>query len=92
MWHKKAQTILYGLMLSLIIIILALALAPATTNFSTIAMNNSTDNSGLNCSNSSISNYDKGACVVVDLYSAYFIGALIFIGGAVLISKIIFDN
>jgi hypothetical protein len=55
-------------------------------------MNNSTDNSGLNCTDSTISNFDRGACVVVDLYPAYFVGALIFIGGAILISKIIFDN
>jgi uncharacterized membrane protein len=90
--NRKGQVIIYGLMVGLIIIVLALALAPATTNFSATAMNNSSDNSGLNCSDTTISNYDKGACVVVDLYSAYFIGALIFIGGAILISKIIFDN
>lgn len=93
MWGKKGQVILYGLMLSLVIIVVALALAKPVTDFSTTAMNNTTESSiGLNCTNESISNFDKGACVVVDLYPAYFIGVLIFIGGAILISKIIFDN
>jgi hypothetical protein len=90
--NRKGQVIIYGLMLSLVIIVVALALAKPVTDFSTTAMNNSTDNSGLNCTDSTISNFDRGACVVVDLYPAYFVGALIFIGGAILISKIIFDN
>ena len=91
MWHKKGQTIIYGLMVALAIIVLALALAPPVTNFSATAMNNTTTTSvGLNCTDGSIDNYYKAACVVTDLYSPYFVGALLFIGGAILISRIIF--
>ena len=90
--NNKGQVIIYGLMVSLIIIILALSLAKPVTDFSATAMNNSSDSAlGLNCTNSSIDNYLKATCVTVDLYSFYFIGALIFIGGAILISKIVFE-
>ena len=46
---------------------------------------------GLDCSNSSISTYDKGACMVADLTIFHFIGGLIFIAGAVLTAKLIFQ-
>jgi hypothetical protein len=79
-------------MVGLCIIILALALAKPVTDFSTTARNNTTATDlGLNCTDTTISNYNKGACVVTDLYSPYFIGILLFIGGAILISKIVFE-
>jgi hypothetical protein len=46
---------------------------------------------GLDCSNSSISSFDKATCYVVDLNIFYFIAGLIFIGGAFVTSKIIFS-
>ena len=44
---------------------------------------------GLDCGNSSISTFNKGACVVVDLTIFHFIGGLIFIAGAVIVAKLI---
>lgn len=80
-------------MLGLTIIILALALAPAGRDFIGSARNVSVgDTLGLDCDNSSISNYDKGACVITDFSLFYFFGGLIFIGGAVLGSRIIFGG
>ena len=84
--NNKASVLIYGLMLGLTVIITALALAPTVQEFTDNAMN-STD---LNCSNDSISNFDKAACVAVDLNLFYFIGALILIGGVIVTAKIIF--
>ena len=90
--NNRGSVVIYGLMLGMLIIILALALAPAVQDFTTEAMNQTVgDKAGLDCSNESISNFDKGACISVDLTLFYFIGSLIFIGGLILTSRIIFS-
>jgi len=90
MW-KKGQVMFYSIMIGLTIIILALALAPAVSYFTESARNVTTgDNYGLDCSNSSISNFDKATCVVADLNLFYFIGGLVFIAGTIVTAKIIF--
>jgi hypothetical protein len=92
MWNKKSQILIYGLMLSVTIIILAMAIAPAISESSETARNvTNGDTIGLDCTNSSISNFDKATCVVTDINTFYFVGSLIMIGGIVLISKIIFE-
>lgn len=53
---------------------------------------NGRESSGLDCSNSSISNFDKATCYVVDMNLFYFIGALIFIAGGIITAKFLFDN
>ena len=83
--NAKGQALFFSFMLGLVIIILALALAgPVKNHMDDIR---STDN--LNCSSTTISDYDKAACVVTDLSIFHFVGGLIFIGGAVLVAKII---
>lgn len=82
----------YGLMLGIVIIILALGIAPATNEVTQNAMNVSTgDSVGLDCSNSSISNFDKGTCVTADYGQTFFIGGLLFIGGAVIAARFVFS-
>jgi len=89
--NKVASVAIYGLMLALVIIILALALAPTGISFVNDAMNASSgDTLGLDCDNATISNFDKGACVVADISIFYFFGGLILIGGGIAISRIIF--
>lgn len=89
--NKKASVVIFALMLGMVIIILALALAPALQDSIGSAMNSSSgDTHGLDCDNESISSFDKGACLATDLTLFYFIGALIFIGGLVITSKITF--
>ena len=83
--NKKGQVFFYTLMLGIVILVLALALATPVKE----TVNTSRTTSDLNCSNSSISDFDKGACVVADLTLFYFIGGLIFIGGAVITAKLI---
>lgn len=89
--NQKGQIWGYSLMLGLVIIVLALALAPAGRDFVSSAMNQTVgDTLGLDCTNESISNFDKGACVVTDFSQAYFFGGLILIGGAIVVSRIVF--
>ena len=87
---KKASVLIYSLMLATLIIILALALAPATTEFTERAMNDTVgDNLGMNCS-SPDTDFTRATCYAADLTPFYFIASLLFIGGAVITAKIIF--
>ena len=112
--NRKGSVMLYGIMLGITIIILALALAPSVAEFNKDARNVSWEDNksyevengtygsyvgygnvshdGLDCDNSSISNYDKATCTFIDLNLFYFIATIIFIGGAVVTAKIIFDG
>lgn len=86
----KGQAFLVAIMVAIVFIILALAFAPAIKSFITDARSPSTDTSvGLDCSNSSISNFDKANCVVTDSFLPYFVGFLIFAGGAILGAKLL---
>ena len=88
--NKKGSVLVYGLMLGFVVLILALNLAPAVKTFVDDSMNTTTDSRvGLNCSNDSISDYDKATCVAVDASSFYFVGVLIFIGGAIVTARFI---
>lgn len=89
--NNKGQVVWgYAFMLGLTIIILALALAPSLSSFVTSAMSASTaDFIGLDCANTT-DKFVKGVCVITDFSLAYFIGALIFIGGGIIVSKIVF--
>ncbi len=89
--NKKGQVLIYGLMLGLLLIILALNLAPTISFFTTTAMNATEgDTFGLDCANSSISDINKATCIVVDLNLFYWVGALIFLSGGIITAKIIF--
>jgi len=90
--NKQGSVMIYAIMVGILVILLALYLAPSVSQFTQTAMNSTDgDTYGLDCDNSSISNYDKATCVVVDLNLFYFIGALILIGGGFFITKIIFS-
>lgn len=45
---------------------------------------------GLDCDNASISKFDKGACTITDFGFVYFFGAIILIGGGIIVARIIF--
>ena len=92
MKSKLGQTTLFAMMIGLVIIILALALAPVISDSSNRAMNktNETFNIvGMDCTNSSISNFNKAACIATDITPFYFIGVMILIGGGFIVAKII---
>ena len=91
MINKSGQVWAYSFMLGFTIIILGMALAPAGQAFVNSAMNNTVgDILGLDCSNDSISNFDKGTCVITDFSTFYFFSAIILIGGAVIVGRVIF--
>lgn len=90
--NRKGSVAIYGIMLSLVIIILALSLAPAGKQVIGDAMNSSTaDFIGMDCNNESISNFTKASCIIVDFSLFYFFGGLIGIAGLVVTSKIVFS-
>ena len=91
--NKKGQWAwAYGMMLGLVVILLAIYLAPVGQTFINDAMNESTaDFVGMNCSGTT-SNFVKGACVVTDFSSFYFFTGLLLLGGAVVGAKIIFGG
>jgi len=83
--NKQGQVWGYAIMLSITLLVLAMALAPAGAKFVNDAMNASTaDFIGLDCSNESVSNFVKGTCVITDFSQAYFFGGLILISLAVI--------
>lgn len=89
--NNKGQTMFYSFMLALTIIVLALALSPIGKEFVVSAMSApASDTLGLDCQNSSISNFDRAACVVTDFSQFYFFGSLILIAGGVIVAKIVF--
>lgn len=88
--NTKGQVVLYTLMLSVVIVILALSLAPVLKSFNDEARADTTDTKiGLNCSNADISTYDEATCLLQDLTMPYFIGAMVGIAGIVAGAKVI---
>jgi len=91
--NKKGQVLIVTFMIGLVVLIVALALAPGLQQSIELARNDSTSSSvGLNCSNDSISNFDKAACVASDITLPYFIGFLLFFAGAIIVGRIIFSE
>jgi len=91
--NNKGQVIIVTFMIGLVVLILALALAPAIQESTDTARNSSTNSSvGLDCDNSSISNFDKASCVATDITLPYFIGFLLFFAGAIIVGRIIFQE
>lgn len=89
--NKRGQVIFYGFMMGIVVIILALALAYPLRQSVDIAMNSSSDtNIGMDCSNESISDFDKISCYAVDLSPFYLVGSIIMIGGVFFLGRIIF--
>ena len=89
--NSRGQIWGYAVMLSMVLLVLALALAPAVATFASEAMNTTTDSRiGLDCNNESINNFAKGSCTILDFSQAYFIGGIILIALAVLTARIVF--
>ena len=90
--NNRGQLFFYSFMLGITILILALAFAPAIKQqIDTTRSPSSGDYTGLDCGNTSISNYDKAACLVTDATTPYFIIGLLAIGGAVIGAKVLFQ-
>ena len=91
--NKQGQVFFYTMMIAVVFILSALAFAPAIKQFSDTARNASSETQvGLDCSNASISSFDKANCIVVDLYNPYFVGFLIFFAGAIIVARLVFSG
>jgi len=91
---KGFTTVFYTFMLALTVVILALALAGPISETVSNVRNETYEGSnvGLNCSDTSISNYDKAACVASDMSIFYFVGGLIFVAGMIIAARLVFGN
>lgn len=91
--NNKGQVAIYSFMIGLVILVLILAISPAVKE----AIDNSRSETvgdviGMDCSNESISNFQKAGCLASDLSMFYFIGTLVFIVGAVITARIAFGG
>ena len=86
MRNKSGSVVIFSLMLGMVIMILALALAPVLQD----TVNETMSPSEGDCNNESISNFDKAGCLAIDLSFFYYIGALIFISGLIITAKVTF--
>lgn len=86
--NNKGQVVFYALMLGIVVVIIALALVPVVNQFTTEARNVTDDTHvGLDCSNSSISDFQKSQCVLTDAATPYFFFGLIGIALLVMFAK-----
>jgi len=91
--NTKGQAVFYTFMLAIVIIILAMALAvPVKQHIDVVRGNNTATQQGLDCANSSITDYQKGQCVLTDLTIPYFFFGLLAISGIVVGAKLVFGN
>lgn len=90
--NKAIVSFFLALMIGVSIIILALAFAPIINEFNDDSRNTTTQDgaSGLDCTNTSISDFQNAACITNDITSASFVGFLLAIGLAVMVGRIIF--
>ncbi len=88
--NLKGQLFFFTLMLAVVVIIMALALAPSILTFTSDARNATINgNPAMDCDNSSISDFDNAACIVTDLTLPYFLGIMIAIAGAMIGARLI---
>jgi hypothetical protein len=88
--NNKGQTIFFSLMLFVAVIVLAMALVVVVKSFVDDARAPTSDTQvGLDCSNSSISDYQKGQCMLTDLATPYFFYGLIGIAALIIGAKVI---
>jgi len=90
--NKRGQVWAYSLMLSITVIVIVLALAPAGKSVIDDALGNSTANFiGLNC-DTTTSTFTKGACTITDFSLAYVFGGLLLIGVGIILARIQFGG
>ena len=82
--NKRGQVIFVTLMIAIVVIVLALAFAFPVKEATQDARGT------MNCSDTTISTFDKAGCLASDLTLFYFIGGMIFIAGAVVTARVIF--
>lgn len=90
----KGQASAVAFMVAVVILICALAFAPIVNEVTTKSMNKTNEFGeigGMDCTNSSISDFQKGACWTMDITQPYFIIGLIALGGVVIAARILWE-
>ena len=91
--NNNGQVVFFTLMIGLTVLVLALALAfpvkQAVDNATNYTGNVTGEHQTLDCANSSISTFDKGACIISDMSMFYFIGGLIFMVDSIIVAKVL---
>ncbi|KKN18649.1 hypothetical protein LCGC14_0953640 [marine sediment metagenome] len=77
--NNKGQVLIFTFMIMMAIIVLIVGSAPAGQ----AVLNQTMHSTGMDCDNSSISTFDRTACVAVDMGMFYFLIGLIAIAFAV---------
>lgn len=91
--NVRGQVRFVAFMFALTIFIMAIAFAPAIQQTADQARNatlgntNSTERQ-LDCDNSSIDDFKKASCVLVDVTPSYFVGMLFGIAGLIIIGRL----
>jgi hypothetical protein len=86
--NNKGQTIALAFMLGIVVLILALAFAKPVNEITTLAMNETSEIGGMNCTGT-IDNFVKAGCITADLGQAYIIGGLIALAGIIIGARLI---
>lgn len=91
--NNRGQMVFYLLMLAIVVLIIAIALANPLKEFVTDAQSPSSDTHvGLDCNNSSISDFQKAQCTLTDLSLPYFTIGLIGLAGVIIGAKLFFGE
>ena len=81
--NNQGSALFVGFMIMMTILVLVLGMAAPVKNFVDVARNST----NMDCDNPTISNFDKAACVTIDMGTFYFIAGLIALAFAVFISR-----
>ncbi|KKN56549.1 hypothetical protein LCGC14_0571270 [marine sediment metagenome] len=81
--NNKGQVLIFSFIITLVIIILVYGLAPSGFEI----VNQTIHSSNMDCGNSSISTFDKSACVAVDMGMFLFLIGLLTFAFAIFIGS-----
>ncbi len=88
--NNRGQAFFYTLMLGTVLVVLALALTPVVRQFVDTARSPTTNETvGLDCGNSTISDFNKAQCLITDVATPYFFYGILSIAGIVVGAKLI---
>ena len=83
--NNKGQTALIGLMIGVMIFMMAMIFIDPLAD----VIDETRNNSQLDCSNTSITDGKKATCLIVDLILPYFIAIIIAIAGALISARFV---
>jgi uncharacterized protein (UPF0333 family) len=93
MKNKKGQVVFYTLMLSVVVVVLALAMTPVVKQVVDNSTGEDTDTQqGMSCNNSTISDFRKAQCVLTDLTTPFFLYGMLAIALIIIGARVIFGG